>query len=181
MDGLQLSSSSSSSPSACSWIRTWWWSCSTIRQSPLEETPDSTDSTHHFCFLGLGVIEPGCPSSVLSGDHRQRRHHLSISRRDTHRTHPPRLPKPAFRSHAVRVIPDLPLTSNTSDSRSPRSSRIMAPVSASRYFSPTITAFLTGAPFPLRMFRPSRLATSSAWCGSFSHRVKSKAGKESSR
>lgn len=181
MDGLQLSSSSSS-PSACSWIRTWWWeSCSKIRQSPLQETPDSTDSTHHFCFLGLGVIESGCPSSVLSGGHRQRRHHLSIPHRDAHRTHPPRLPKPAFRFHAIRVIPGLPLTSNASDSRSPRSGRIMAPVSASRDFSPAITTFLTGAPFPFRMFGPSRLATSSGWCRGFSHRVESKVGKESSR
>ena len=136
--------------------------------------------THYFCFLKLDAIPPGCTSSVPSDSHC-----LSILR-NTPRTHPPRLSKPAFRFQAVRVISSLPLTSNriivkpTSDGRSPRSRRVMAPVSASCDFSPAITAFLTGAPFPLRIFGLG-FATGSARCGSFTHRVESKDRKESTR
>lgn len=146
--------------------------------SHFEQTSDEP-ITHYFCFLKLDAILPGCTSSVPSDSHC-----LSILR-NTPRTHPPRLSKPAFRFQAVRVISSIPLTSNriivkpTSDGRSPRSRRVMAPVSASCDFSPAITAFLTGAPFPLRIFGLG-FATGSAWCRSFTHRVESKGRKESS-
>ena len=148
--------------------------------SHLGETLDEP-ITHYFCFLRLDTVIPsGCTGSVLSGIHRRWRHHLSILR-NTPRTHPPRLSKPACQFQAVRVIPSLPLTSNgisvkpTSDGRSPRSRRVMAPVRASCDFSPAITAFLTSAPFPFWMFGLG-FATGSAWCGGFTHRIEAGVG-----
>jgi hypothetical protein len=110
-------------------------------------------STYYFGFLGSNITQLEGTIGVLSG--RQ----LSLLC-DTSGTRPPSLSEPTFRAQPIRIRHSLPLTSNNnngsileliSHSRSPHS-RVMTPVSASRDLFSAITAFLTGAPFPFRMF-----------------------------